>query len=339
MVKHFFFVSTLDYKSGWGTLSINYLKELDIKNVIVFCNKKNSNLKFKQIEILSKPLDYLSNPLLLFIDYLKIIKTLKLYKFEKNYSHFPVEPYCLLLPFINNYFKSNIYYAIGTYSLILSSNKKTKFFFNQAKKYFDSIIYFSSFTKSIIDKNINFKKNIKKKIINPIIHLEKKMTYKVKKFKNKTILCVGELKRRKGYDLLIKVLLMLNKKYKQNFKLLLIGKSDNFEYKQELINFVKKNKLNHNVKFKHNVSESKINEFYKKSHIFVMLSRHIENHFEGFGIVYLEALFYGLPIIVSNESGAIDLQKISKEIKIFRPADISKISLFIYNLFKKEKKN
>ena len=71
MVKHFFFVSTLDYKSGWGTLSINYLKELDIKNVIVFCNKKNSNLKFKQIEILSKPLDYLSNPLLLFFDYLK----------------------------------------------------------------------------------------------------------------------------------------------------------------------------------------------------------------------------------------------------------------------------
>ena len=111
-----------------------------------------------------------------------------------------------MLPFINNYFKSNIYYAIGTYSLILSSNKKTKFFFNQAKKYFDSIIYFSSFTKSIIDKNINFKKNIKKKIINLLIHLEKKMTYKVKKFKNKTILCIGELKRRKGYDLLVKVL-------------------------------------------------------------------------------------------------------------------------------------
>ena len=69
-----------------------------------------------------------------------------------------------------------------------------------------------------------------------------------------------------------------------------------------------------------------------------MLSRHIENHFEGFGIVYLEALFYGLPIIVSKESGAVDLQKISKEIKIFRPTDISKISLFIYNLFKNEKK-
>ena len=46
-----------------------------------------------------------------------------------------------------------------------------------------------------------------------------------------------------------------------------------------------------------------------------MLSEKIGNHFEGFGIVYLEALSFGLPILVSKESGAKDLTNISKNIK------------------------
>ena len=48
-----------------------------------------------------------------------------------------------------------------------------------------------------------------------------------------------------------------------------------------------------------------------------MLSEKIGNHFEGFGIVYLEALSFGLPILVSKESGAKDLTNISKNIKTF----------------------
>lgn len=338
MVKHFFFVSSLDYKFGWGTLSINYLKELNSKNVIVFCNKKNNKLKFSQIEILHKPLDYLRNPFLVFVDYLKIISVLNKYKYENNYSHFPVEPYCLLLPFLNNYFKLNTYYAIGTYSLELNCNKKTKILFHLAKKKFNNVIFFSSFTKSIIEKEIKFNHFTNKKIINPIIYLKDKKIKVFKKFKHKTILCVGALKPRKGYDLLIKLLMQLNKNYNQKFKLILVGQSDNKLYKKQLISLIKKNNLNNDVKFEDNVSESKLSEFYKRSHIFVMLSKKFGNHFEGFGIVYLEALFYGLPIIVSRESGARDLLKISDKIKVFNPTEFKKIASCIFNLFKNHRK-
>ena len=40
MTKQLFFTSRLDFKSGWGTLTINYINEFKKKDVIVFCNKK-----------------------------------------------------------------------------------------------------------------------------------------------------------------------------------------------------------------------------------------------------------------------------------------------------------
>ena len=77
MIKQLFFTSKLDYKSGWGTLTINYINELEKENIIVFCNKKNSNFNYQQYEILRKPLDYIKNPFLIFIDLFKIKQILK----------------------------------------------------------------------------------------------------------------------------------------------------------------------------------------------------------------------------------------------------------------------
>ena len=326
MIKHFFFTSRLDYKSGWGTLTINYLKEFDKNNIIVICNKRNLNHNYKQYNILHKPLEYLKNPFLILIDYFKLIKIIKKYKDHKIYSHFPVEPYSLILPLVSRFFISNIYYAIGTYSLELQKNIKTKLIFYFAKKNFNKIIYFSSFTKSNIEKNINFNFTKIKKIINPIIYLKDKKNFSNKKFKKKTILSIGEIKPRKGYHLLINVLEKINNKFKKNYDLIIIGKSDNENYKNELKNIAKKYNLQKNIKFKNNVSEKKIKEYYRKSNIFVLLSKKLGNHFEGFGIVYLEALYYGLPIIVSKESGAKDLVKISKKIKVIQPENNSLIA-------------
>ena len=72
MSKQLFFTSRLDFKSGWGTLTINYINEFEKKDIIVFCNKKNPAFNYKQYEILRKPLDYIKNPFLIFIDYFKI---------------------------------------------------------------------------------------------------------------------------------------------------------------------------------------------------------------------------------------------------------------------------
>ncbi len=335
MTKQLFFTSRLDFKSGWGTLTINYINEFKKKDVIVFCNKKNSDFNYKQYEILRKPLEYIKNPFFILIDYFKLKKILSKYDGNKIYSHFPVEPYSLFLPFISKFFYSNIYYAIGTYSLELNKNYRTKFLFNLAKEKFKNIIFFSSFTKNNLEKKIKFNSTRLKKTINPTISLTK--TKKEKKFKKKTIICVGEIKARKGYHYLIKVLVRLNTYYKKNYNLLLIGKSDNKNYQDKLNLIVKKNYQTKNVKFLTNVSEKQLEYYYKKSHLFTMLSKKIGHHFEGFGIVYLEALNFGLPVVISRESGAKDLVNIKKSIKTFNPEKIDKIAREIIRIINNPK--
>ncbi len=324
MSKQLFFTSRLDFKSGWGTLTINYINEFEKKDVIVFCNKKNSTFGYKQYEILREPLDYVKNPFLIFIDYFKIKNILSKYSTYKIYSHFPVEPYCLFLPLISKFFYSNIFYAIGTYSLELDENYRTKFLFYLAKKKFQNIIFFSSFTKNNIERKIRFNYTKFKKIINPTIII--KSNKQQKKFEKKTIICVGEIKPRKGYHYLIEVLVRINRYYKKNFNLILIGKSNNSNYQDRLNLIVKKNYQSKNVKFLTNISEEKLKFYYQKSHLFTMLSKKIGNHFEGFGIVYLEALSFGLPILVSKESGGKDLSNINKNIKTFNPKKIDNIA-------------
>ena len=106
-----------------------------------------------------------------------------------------------------------------------------------------------------------------------------------------------------------------------------------------LKNTIKKYRLEKNVKFKKNINENKIKDFFRKSNIFVLLSKKIGNFFEGFGIVYLEALHYELPIIISKESGARDLLKINKNISAFKPDNINLISKKIIEITNSKKKN
>mgnify|MGYP001407848867 CR=1 FL=1 len=339
MTKHFFFTTRLDYKSGWGTNTINYLREFKKNNIVVICNKKNFKHNYKQYEILHQPLEYLKNPFLIFIDYLKLLKILRKYQNHNLYSHFLVEPYSLILPLVKNFFISNIFYAIGTYSLELQSNIKTRYIYYFARKSFDKVIFLSSFSKFNIENKVNFNSTKNKIIINPIIYLKKKSNLKSNKFKNKTILSVGEIKPRKGYHLLIEVLNIINNKFKKNYDLIIIGKSSNQNYIIKLKNTVKKYKLEKNVKFQTNVNERKIQNFFIKSNIFVLLSKKIGNFFEGFGIVYLEALHYGLPIIVSKESGAKDLSRINKKILVVKPDNLNFISKKIIEIISANKKN
>ena len=68
-----------------------------------------------------------------------------------------------------------------------------------------------------------------------------------------------------------------------------------------------------------------------------MLSKKIGHHFEGFGIVYLEALNFGLPVVISRESGAKDLVNIKKSIKTFNPEKIDKIAREIIRIINNPK--
>ncbi len=111
-----------------------------------------------------------------------------------------------------------------------------------------------------------------------------------------TILFIGRLGYEKNIDVLIKAF----KNVESNYKLLIIG--DGPDYKK-LKSLSEKLKLK-NIIFKGFIKNDDLIEYYNKAHIFITLSK-----VETEGIVILEAMMCGLPIICINQGASKDIVK------------------------------
>lgn len=329
-----FFCNHLDKYSGWGTLSINYINAFKDKNSIIFCNKSNSQIRYKQYAILRDPLIYLKNPFLIFTDSFKLIKILNKInnKFKNKLTlHILVEPYVLFLIFISKFFRNKIFYCIGSYSNILASSLRFKFFFKIVLSLTTHLIFLSSYSKKNILNKISLNKSCKIIILNPMIKLKTSTTKNKRKFF--TILSVGAIKERKGYHHLIEVMNILINKFKLNINLNIVGNIDENFYFKNLISKIKKYKIEKNIIFAGKVNDNELNKFYENCNIFALLSNKSGYNFEGYGIVYLEALAKGKQVIISEESGGVDIKKVNKKIFTTEPDAYNNISNFIKKIY------
>lgn len=118
------------------------------------------------------------------------------------------------------------------------------------------------------------------------------------------ILSVGALKSRKGYINSIKAFAIVAKK-NNNLNYVIVGQGEDSDYAQELKSIIRENKLENRVFFISNgVDDKQLLGFYRNAELFVLTPVEECHHFEGFGIVYLEAAASGLPIVASKNSGA-----------------------------------
>jgi len=128
-----------------------------------------------------------------------------------------------------------------------------------------------------------------------------KKSKKKKYFENKypTLLYVGRIHGSKGLQYVLNAI----KDIKINF--LIVGKDQG--YRKILEIKARKNHLEGRVKFLGGVSNKELNEVYSSSDFFVLFSE-----WEGFGIVVLEAMGIGLPVIVSDRGSLPFLVKNEK---------------------------
>ena len=153
---------------------------------------------------------------------------------------------------------------------------------------------------------------------------------------NFVILSVGRQVSRKNFQLVLKAVFEIKKSNPSlKIKYYLIGEGE------ETINLktlVKKLKLQNEVKFLGVCDIETRNKFYKLSDLFVMPSLTKKNDIEGFGIVFLEANYYRVPVIGTATGGIIEAIVDGESGFLIKPNDLNDLIDKIILLSKDEQR-
>ena len=143
-----------------------------------------------------------------------------------------------------------------------------------------------------------------KSVILPAVAFESKNEQPVKHFNNETfnLLSIGRFTYIKGFDLTIRSFAQfLDQKSieeKRKIKLTLIGKGESKKKLEELIASLK---IEENIEFISWIEYEKVKNYYRDADVFLFPSH------EGAGMVIIEAMYYGLPIICLDNEGPGEL--------------------------------
>ncbi len=109
------------------------------------------------------------------------------------------------------------------------------------------------------------------------------------------ITTIARLVERKGHVRVIKAIAdMPNVEYQ------IIGDGP---YRSVIEREIERYKIKDRVKIRTDITDQQLPKIYKESDIFVMPTIKTKTDREGFGIVYLEASLFGIPVIASNQPG------------------------------------
>ena len=124
-----------------------------------------------------------------------------------------------------------------------------------------------------------------------------KLDYRIEK-DNKVLLTVGRLVERKGHALVLQALKDL-----PDYKYFILGKGPERENLEKLI---KEYRLENRVYLLSRLDDKDLAVYYEMADLFIMPSLEIGADVEGFGIVYLEANAFALPVIAGQGKGVLE---------------------------------
>jgi len=108
----------------------------------------------------------------------------------------------------------------------------------------------------------------------------------IKRENTKTVLAVGRLIQVKGFDMLLEAWVQVSD-FMPDWELVIVGEG---KERDKLTKFIEENELTEKVNLVGKTSD--VSKYYKEAEIFCLSSR-----FEGFPMVLLESLAFGLPIV------------------------------------------
>lgn len=142
-----------------------------------------------------------------------------------------------------------------------------------------------------------------------------------------TLTRLSSKERYKGYDKVIEAMMKINNDF-PDLKYLIAGSYDANE-KSFLDEIISKYKLDGKVKLAGFIPEEELIDHFKMADLYVMPSMK-----EGFGIVFIEAMFYGLPVIAGNKDGSTDALLNGKLGKLVDPLNTTEIASAMSEILK-----
>lgn len=114
-----------------------------------------------------------------------------------------------------------------------------------------------------------------------------------------TLTRISSNEKYKGYEKVIKAMQELIPEF-PSLRYLIIGKYDKAE-KERLDNIISDTNLSKHVIFTGFIADEELAEHYNLADLYIMPSKK-----EGFGISFIEAMFYGIPVVAGNIDGSAD---------------------------------
>ncbi len=306
-MKVLILTTELNSKNGWGRYSLDMTNSLlqSHIDVIVAVNKNGHNESSADVlRILPNSSNYIKNIVTALWYALKLRKYAK----ECDVIHCFVEQYSFIAYYLSKLTrKKYIITTHGTYGVLpYHLSFPVRYLHHQSFKFAQKIICVSNYTKNVLAKYhlINLL------VINNGIMFGKFNHLPAVPFEDRreVILSVGALKYRKGQSVSIKAFAKIADKF-PNLEYFIIGDQADTDYVSSLKNIVTDLNIESRVKFLSFIPDDELLALYRKAKLLVLTSINKGVHFEGFGLVYLEANASGLPVVGSKSSGAEDAIK------------------------------
>lgn len=192
--------------------------------------------------------------------------------------------------------------AVGTYAVEPLASFKTGLFLKWAYHRADKITAISHYTKEKILEKVG---NLDIEVILPGLDYQRFYRPRLA-FTEDYLLSVGALKERKGYHVSLSAFAGIKDKFPQ-LKYYIVGRQDETEYFNKLKEIVKENQLETRVRFLTNLTDEELADYYSQAKLFILTSVNQAEHFEGYGLVFLEAAASGLPVIGTTNNGISDV--------------------------------
>lgn len=196
--------------------------------------------------------------------------------------------------------KKHIITANGAYSVQPLYRFLTKTILKRAYRKAKKIVCVSRYVEKEIKRKVNLNNT---EVITLGVDF-KKFSGNRKTGSEPFILGVGNLGFRKGYHISIPAFAEVAKRI-PGIKYYIAGKI-NKELLNEYQRIIEKHKLQNRIIFLGSLNDKELRELYLSAELFILTSVNIEHHFEGFGLVFLEAASAGLPVIGTSGCGIVD---------------------------------